>query len=615
MAALCGRLSTELVERECPDEVRQARQQWRYHQAGGRRLSCKFLSAAPSEGKKMGEMTVGDFSMRELGSTALAFDSPASLGALLSEVAKPAFECQGLAAARDAACFITWAVARGVCDREVVRKNLDMILRLLICSSLLDPNIIVRRAASAAAQEIVGRLGCMSADDPGFLFVNLVDYWTVANRVHAATTLLGEVASKLLRSDPNLVSFVLEHLYRLHLRSTDKRTRELAARSFIADKLLPACLEETTTHPTIFRHGALLGVSEVVVACEDLVQIAAAEALMTLVACRPSEVTSDEIGKIEKEYIEKLEVADENVAARRGYVLALALITRARKTPPEDPVVSLFVREANAWPHHPISKDLVDAETRRWAVLGLLGVVQSEVVVDAVVETLIRCMVVDYATDSRGDVGRWVREGSVRGVSEVLAGRSMKAFVVDSSLAALISASVSRLDHVRVVAISGIEDIIVGRGCRGGEPFEKVYATVRKNYDAPPRIDSLQLPSNAVTTFELRWPALWGDVLELYRGKEKMNIRHATAKTIYEKSLLCATRRDEDMFDVIIETDWTADEVVWKEVHLKICERIGVEAVVEQEAAMVKMREPYVFGYADFLDFERVKVEDVVASL
>lgn len=298
----------------------------------------------------------------------------------------------------------------------------------------------------------------------------------------------------------------------------------------------------------------------------------------------------------------------------------------------------------------------------------------------------------------------------------------------------------------------------------------QVYATVRKNYEAPPRIDSLQLPSNAVTTSQLRWPALWGDILELYRGKEKMNvfrsgltsmrkfpavrdklvilssvvssagslshgvaqeasealisllkedevfrcelaelllilrqeintvavfptkadrdsrfsipwlttmelllardllvlnenevsevvkgivaelrgsrsvaklrecavclstvyfgilpvsaetkteielalfgrllchefpkIRHATAKTIYEKSLLCASRRDEDMFDIIIETDWTADEVLWKEVHLKICERIGVEAVVEQEAAMVKMREPYVFGYADFV--------------
>ncbi|KAF4757976.1 hypothetical protein FOZ63_012868, partial [Perkinsus olseni] len=88
----------------------------------------------------------------------------------------------------------------------------------LVCSSLLDPNIVVRRAASAAAQEVVGRLGCTTADDAGFLFVNLVDYWTVANRSYAATTLLGDVTGSLCVGDPHLVPFVLDHLCRLHLR-------------------------------------------------------------------------------------------------------------------------------------------------------------------------------------------------------------------------------------------------------------------------------------------------------------------------------------------------------------------------------------------------------------
>ncbi|KAF4742421.1 hypothetical protein FOZ62_020575, partial [Perkinsus olseni] len=402
VVALCGRICAELVDRECPDRVRQARQQWRYRQAGGRRLCSPLPQEAPSDAKKVDDETaVGEFSMREsvqtlvedvigeillpsledpvtvvrwaaakalgrvsnvlpsaaavdvlaaltpdgddglrslgsahrlhgtslavaemlrrLGSTALAFDSPESLGSLLDKVARPAFECQGLAAARDAACFVLWAVARGVCDQEIVSGNLDMILRLLVCSSLLDPNIVVRRAASAAAQEVVGRLGCTTADDAGFLFVNLVDYWTVANRTHAATTLLGDVTGKLCVGDPHLVPFVLDHLCRLHLRpygvgkmllvklrfvsesvvvaagevaanstmSPDKKTRELAARSigavvpfvdeghlseYISHTLLPACLEEAASHPTTFRHGALLAVSEVVVACENLVR-------------------------------------------------------------------------------------------------------------------------------------------------------------------------------------------------------------------------------------------------------------------------------------------------------------------------------------------------------
>ncbi|KAF4738444.1 hypothetical protein FOZ62_024041 [Perkinsus olseni] len=219
VVALCGRICAELVDRECPDHVRQARQQWRYRQAGGRRLCSSLPQEAPSEAKKEkvdDEMTVAEFSMREsvqtlvedvigeillpsledpvtvvrwaaakalgrvsnvlpsaaavdvlaaltpdgddglrslgsahrlhgtslavaemlrrLGSTALAFDSPESLESLLDKVARPAFECQGLAATRDAACFVLWAVARGVCDQEIVSRNLDMILRLLVRS-------------------------------------------------------------------------------------------------------------------------------------------------------------------------------------------------------------------------------------------------------------------------------------------------------------------------------------------------------------------------------------------------------------------------------------------------------------------------------------------------
>ncbi|KAF4700279.1 hypothetical protein FOZ63_006654, partial [Perkinsus olseni] len=212
------------------------------------------------------------------------------------------------------------------------------------------------------------------------------------------------------------------------------------------------------------------------------VQIAAAEALMALVVCRPGEATIDEITKAEADYVKKLaEVTDENVAARRGYVLALAVLTRAREAPPQPEVVSLFLREATAWPEHPISKDVVDAETRRWAVVGLLAVAEkggSEVAAK-VVRALVRCMVIDYATDTRGDVGRWIRQDAARGVSALVAlalagGRSSswrEALLADETLAGLIAASVSRLDHVRVVALRGIEDIAMGRRQQEGGAF------------------------------------------------------------------------------------------------------------------------------------------------
>ncbi|KAF4672858.1 hypothetical protein FOL47_011277 [Perkinsus chesapeaki] len=771
VVGLCGRICAELVDRECPDDVRQARQEWRYRQAGGRRL-CNGQSkqdlAPPDVVKRQGQD--GEFVMREsvqslvlsgvedvigdlllssledpvtvvrwtaakalgrianvlpssaavdvltaltpdeddgirtlgsahrmhgtslavaemirrLGSTALAFKTPEALGELLSKVARPAFECQPLPAARDAACYILWAVARGVCQRDIVQKNLSMVLRLLICSSLLDPSIVVRRAASAAAQEIVGRLGCTSAEDAGFLFVNLVDYWTVANRTYAATTLLGEVVGKLSGSDPELVPFVLDHLIGLHLKSNDKGARELAARSigtlvpftseiqlteYISQKLLPACLEEAASHPTTVRHGALLAVAEIVVACERLtldsipdvfrvmrtaseglpgeesacwlieeavqfsphrfdfilyedsgwlkvlqdeprkvlddasitsirnivpkiekarlyrgrggemiraaacslvqaifyarnsiplkantipryiqsinssirhftaaVQIAAAEALMALAVKRPGEITSGEIDKVEEEYLKNLQVSEENVAARRGYVLALALLSRARTEPVKPEVVSMFVEEANAWPDHPISGDLVDAETRRWAVVGLLAVARLEIVRDKsecaerIVRALLRCVVVDYATDSRGDVGRWVREDSARGLA-ILIGAALStetssswrsALLCEAALASLIAASVSRLDHVRLVSSEGLRALAEADGSRG-DACDEVYKSIRKGFEAPPKIPLEVVPPLRTSQIS-DIPTVCADVLELYRNDSKMNI-------------------------------------------------------------------------------------------
>jgi hypothetical protein len=58
---------------------------------------------------------------------------------------------------RDAAAYVIWSLARA-CEPAELTPFADDLARHLILTSLFDREIHIRRAASAAFQEIVGRL-------------------------------------------------------------------------------------------------------------------------------------------------------------------------------------------------------------------------------------------------------------------------------------------------------------------------------------------------------------------------------------------------------------------------------------------------------------------------
>ncbi|EGF81134.1 hypothetical protein BATDEDRAFT_34748 [Batrachochytrium dendrobatidis JAM81] len=118
-----------------------------------------------------------------------------------------------------------------------------------------------------------------------------------------------------------------------------------------------------------------------------------------------------------------------------------------------------------------------DAGTRRNAVHSITAIIQTygcklltdfpAGCLDLVVSTLLKCTE-DYSTDSRGDVGSWVREASVKGISALLplvasieakigGSASLSKSVIDAAtrqkmIAAVVLQSVEKIDRVRSTA-------------------------------------------------------------------------------------------------------------------------------------------------------------------
>ena len=89
---------------------------------------------------------------------------------------------------RDAACFGLWALARKYSTQEICspsllnEKTLQALASQLILAAALDPQGNVRRAASAALQEMIGRHPNTINCGEGLKLIQIVDYHAVATR-------------------------------------------------------------------------------------------------------------------------------------------------------------------------------------------------------------------------------------------------------------------------------------------------------------------------------------------------------------------------------------------------------------------------------------------------
>ncbi|KAL6732232.1 hypothetical protein Aduo_003014 [Ancylostoma duodenale] len=162
---------------------------------------------------------------------------------------------------RDAACYVLWAFARAY-DPDELKPFVDSVATSLMCAALFDREVNLRRAASAAFQENVGR----QANFPdGVALLTIADYFAVGNRWRCYTKVCVEVVRF-----PKYADAIIDHLLENKVTHWDEVVREQAAiaLSLLAPfhpqylkQRLSTLLSGCNTPNPVHRHGYLLALS------------------------------------------------------------------------------------------------------------------------------------------------------------------------------------------------------------------------------------------------------------------------------------------------------------------------------------------------------------------
>jgi hypothetical protein len=171
--------------------------------------------------------------------------------------------CSVGAHVRDAASYVCWAVARAY-NKDTLGATATTLAPALITAACFDREVNCRRAAAAAFQECVGRLG---AFPHGIDILTAADYFTVSVRTAAYTTVAPYVASF-----PGYFEPLAWHLLKIKTHHWEKSLRELTAkalaalvplhRPFFVEQALPYLLPNCYSPVLETRHGAVAAVAE-----------------------------------------------------------------------------------------------------------------------------------------------------------------------------------------------------------------------------------------------------------------------------------------------------------------------------------------------------------------
>ncbi|KAL5002135.1 tubulin folding cofactor D C terminal-domain-containing protein [Aspergillus recurvatus] len=188
---------------------------------------------------------------------------------------------------RDAACFGIWAISRKYTTQELLAINrqaiysstaqdevsiLQMLAIELVCAACVDPSGNIRRGASAALQELIGRHPNTIVE--GISIVQVVDYHAVARRSRAMI----DVSKATVALSSQYWSPLVESLMQWRgIGSADAESRRHAAKALgvlstrednksvlIVLQKLWGKLHSTPRSDTETRHGCLLAISSVI---------------------------------------------------------------------------------------------------------------------------------------------------------------------------------------------------------------------------------------------------------------------------------------------------------------------------------------------------------------
>ncbi|XP_067672679.1 tubulin-specific chaperone D-like [Haliotis asinina] len=165
---------------------------------------------------------------------------------------------------RDAACYVNWAFARAY-DPQEISPYVNKIANGLLVASVFDREVNVRRAASAAFQENVGRQGTFPH---GIDILTAADYYAVGMRNYCYLEL-----SVYIAQFKEYSKSLIDHLAEVKSAHWDNAIRELASKSlhnltarepeYVSKTVLPALIENATGIDVYQRHGSILAAAEV----------------------------------------------------------------------------------------------------------------------------------------------------------------------------------------------------------------------------------------------------------------------------------------------------------------------------------------------------------------
>ena len=175
---------------------------------------------------------------------------------------------------RDACCYVLWSLAR---TRDAPHVLAVPIAQRLIIAATLDRDVAVRRAASAAFQEWVGR----ATVPHGIDILRTADFAAVGTRRHAYLTCAPFVA-QFDTYRPGLVAYAERSL----LSHWDSAVRILGAQALAhmlagrdARPVLQRLCPRSASHDTDVAHGALVALAHLVRDHPTLAQEASRAAL------------------------------------------------------------------------------------------------------------------------------------------------------------------------------------------------------------------------------------------------------------------------------------------------------------------------------------------------
>ncbi|XP_055382719.1 tubulin-specific chaperone D [Condylostylus longicornis] len=168
---------------------------------------------------------------------------------------------------RDAACYMCWAFARAY-DPEDLQPFVKQIAAGLLAVAVFDREINCRRAASAAFQESVGRLGNFPH---GIDILTVADFYSVGMRSNCFLKISCYIAQFEEYKKP-----LIDHLIERKICHWDAVVRDLTAKAlhkltwsapeYIANEILPKLFAKTTSVDVTVRHGSVLAIGEITLA-------------------------------------------------------------------------------------------------------------------------------------------------------------------------------------------------------------------------------------------------------------------------------------------------------------------------------------------------------------